>query len=115
MKDFEKINPGETKVNEYVTRIEAGEDREKILKDLPNSFRSAIEKKIPQHFDKEKKTEEGKFEVPPQYKGLPSFVLDEILFEQPHSYEVSCISDRSTGPFHLPVQTHNFGSITYFG
>jgi hypothetical protein len=78
MKDFEKINPGEAKVNEYVARIEAGEDKEKILKDLPNSFKSAIEKKIPQHSDKEKKTEARKFEIPPQYKGLPSFVLDEI-------------------------------------
>lgn len=44
MNNFEKISGGEKKVLEYVDRISAGESGEEIMKDLPNSFRGAIEK-----------------------------------------------------------------------
>jgi len=68
---------GATKVNEYIARIKKGESKENIFKDLPESFRKSIENGLGKKENKSE-TEDSLLNVPPQYEGLPSDVLEEI-------------------------------------
>ncbi len=67
---------GNKKINEYINRIKAGEDKNAIFEGLPNSFKSSIEEglKVPaggENIDDE-------IGIPPQYKGLNSETLSFI-------------------------------------
>jgi len=64
-----KIGGGDDKVREYIKRIQGGESREAVLKDLPKSFVSGIESGL---------NDQLEVEIPPQYKGLDSETLDFI-------------------------------------
>ena len=67
---------GEGKVQEYIARINAGEDKEGILQGLPPSFRGAIEAGLG---TSDEGTESPRLDIiPPQYKGLNSVILEEI-------------------------------------
>lgn len=67
---------GEGKIEEYTTRIKNGESKDSLFQDLPESFKSGIEKRLAEPV--EEKTEQGLNEIPPQYKGLDSETLDFI-------------------------------------
>ena len=69
--------PGaEQKIEEYVNRIKNGESKDSIFQDLPESFKSGIEKKLTE--TSEEKSEQGISEIPSQYRGLDSETLDFI-------------------------------------
>lgn len=71
-----EISAGQQKINEYIERIKQGESKDAIFQGLPESFKNAIEKDL-ENQEKEKSKEEG-LNVPPQYEGLPSYVLEDI-------------------------------------
>lgn len=74
----EKIfSAGAKKVDEYIARIENGESKEDIFKDLPEAFKKSIENGLNKKEDKSE-IEDNLLNVPPQYDGLPSDVLEEI-------------------------------------
>jgi len=67
---------GQSKVEEYISRIKGGESKEGILDGLPESFRSAIEAGLvtpPEESPQEMPI------VPPQYEGLPTDLLEEFM------------------------------------
>lgn len=63
------ISGGEQKVQEYIKRIQDGEKKEEVLKDLPQSFVSGVEAGL---------DNQPKINIPPQYKGLDAETLDFI-------------------------------------
>ncbi len=67
---------GEKKIDEYVKRIQEGESRVSIEEGLPESFKSGIEKRLAKSVAEE--VESGVDEIPPQYTGLSSEILDFI-------------------------------------
>ncbi len=67
---------GEQKIEEYMNRIQNGESKDSIFQDLPESFKSNIEKGLTKSI--EEKTEQGLSEIPAQYKGLDAETLDFI-------------------------------------
>jgi len=81
MESLPQSNPqsgGERKVDEYVSRIAAGENKDSIIDGLPESFKSNIEAKLA---TKEMDMPESTYEVsliPPQYEGLDAEALDFI-------------------------------------
>ncbi len=86
MESLDKNKPltgGEQKAEEYVNRIENGESKDLIFEDLPESFKSRIEKRLAEKAKEKReqvkeKTEQGINEIPPQYRGLDSETLDFI-------------------------------------
>lgn len=75
--DNKNFLPGaEQKIEEYVNRIKNGESKDSIFQDLPESFKSGIEKRLAE--TSEGKLEQGISEIPPQYRGLDSEALDFI-------------------------------------
>lgn len=78
MSDFEKKNGGTEKVQEYLARISAGESKDAILEGLPEVFKTAIERELKKAEIKSETASVENSSVPPQYEGLPSFVLEEI-------------------------------------
>jgi hypothetical protein len=71
-----EASAGQQKINEYIERIKQGESKDAIFQGLPESFKNAIEKDL-NNPEKEKAKKDG-LKVPPQYDGLPSYVLEEI-------------------------------------
>ncbi|MBP6926312.1 MAG: hypothetical protein KBB70_01285 [Candidatus Pacebacteria bacterium] len=76
---------GEQKINEYITRIKAGESKEEITQGLPPSFKDAIEKGLSNQEVTAENAESPKEAVspelsviPPQYEGMDSETLDFI-------------------------------------
>ena len=85
MENINTNNPGEDKVQEYIARIKAGEDKESILKGLPPSFLKGIEEGLLEKKDKEKqaeidmgKKEEEILMIPPQYEGFDSDTIEDL-------------------------------------
>lgn len=87
MDNKKPITGGEQKIEEYVNRIKAGESKDSIFKDLPESFRTGIEKRLSEPSEQipvEDKTEdidqakdiEESLEVPSKFRGLDSESLD---------------------------------------
>src|SRR3989338_10046296 len=73
------ISTGQQKIDEYVRRIKNGEPRDSIFQGLPESFRSAIKKKLAEPVEEVgEKIEQGVNGVPPQYEGLPADILEDI-------------------------------------
>jgi hypothetical protein len=73
MESLEKNQPltgGEQKIEEYVARIKNGESKDSIFQDLPESFKSGIEKRLSEPV--EEKPEQEINEIRPQYRGLDS-------------------------------------------
>ncbi len=70
------LTGGEQKIEEYVNRIKNGESKDSIFQDLPESFKSGVEKRLAE--PAEEKVEQGISEIPPQYRGLDSETLDFI-------------------------------------
>ena len=70
------LTGGEQKIEEYVNRIKNGESKDSIFQDLPESFKSGVEKRLAEPV--EEKKEQGISEIPPQYRGLDSETLDFI-------------------------------------
>jgi hypothetical protein len=74
----EQLSPGQQKIQEYISRIQAGESKEEIMKGLSPSFIAGIEtglqpKEVPES------QQEGlveNVEIPPQYKGLDADTLE---------------------------------------
>ncbi|HRH31383.1 MAG TPA: hypothetical protein PK950_01830 [Candidatus Paceibacterota bacterium] len=89
MESSEKNTPqptgGEQKINEYISRIKAGESQEEITQGLPLSFKDAIEKglsnqeAITEDAESQKEVSSPELAViPPQYEGMDSETLDFI-------------------------------------
>lgn len=76
--EMKEISPGENKINEYITRINNGEPKDNILDGLPESFRKSIENGLNQINNQRDNEKREDLNVPPQYEGLPSYVLEEI-------------------------------------
>lgn len=79
MKSLEKnqnLSAGEQKIEEYVSRIKSGESKDSIFQDLPESFKSGIEKKLAE--PAKEKAGQDTDKIPPQYKGLNFETLDFI-------------------------------------
>lgn len=73
----ESVGSGQKKIDEYIQRIRGGESKEEILKDLPVFFRDSIERGLASANMETENTVEN-FQIPPQYEGLSSEVLEEI-------------------------------------
>lgn len=76
MDDRSSLPSAEQKINEYVNRIKNGESKDLIFQDLPELFKSGIEKRLAE--TTEEKIEYGINEIPSQYRGLDSETLDFI-------------------------------------
>lgn len=76
LEDKNSLPGAEQKIEEYVNRIKNGESKDLIFQGLPESFKSAIEKKLTEI--PEEKPEQGINEIPAQYRGLDSETLDFI-------------------------------------
>ncbi len=70
-------SPGESKMKEYAERIQAGEPKESILKDLPPSFQQGIERHLNQA-PKQDTMEAVPVMLPPQYTGMRSEAVDIV-------------------------------------
>jgi len=70
------LTGGEQKIEEYVNRIKNGESKDSIFQELPESFKSGIEKRLAEPV--REKVESGIDEIPQQYRGLDSETLDFI-------------------------------------
>jgi hypothetical protein len=71
-----ETSAGQRKINEYIERIKQGESKDAIFQGLPESFRNAIDKNL--NNQEKEKSKEDSLKIPPQYEGLPSYVLEEI-------------------------------------
>jgi hypothetical protein len=80
MESEKQLSAGEQKVLEYADRIRAGESKEEIFKDLPDSFKASIE----EHLEAKTDSDQGVVEtsenprLPPQYEGLPLDIVEEL-------------------------------------
>lgn len=80
------LSGSEQKIQEYVTRIKAGESKDSLMQGLPPSFIAGIEAGMNESENTtESKAEytgiaeqKDEIEVPPQYKGLDADILDFI-------------------------------------
>lgn len=77
--DVEKqLSAGEQKALEYVQRIQAGESKEEIFKDLPESFRRSIEDQLNEHKKEATPDDEAEVVIPAQYEGLSADIVEEL-------------------------------------
>lgn len=75
----QQLSPGEQKVEEYAQRINSGEDVGKIMEDLPDSFRNALENRLNQEKQSEPTNEKNsELSIPPQYEGMSAEAVDYI-------------------------------------
>ena len=79
------LSGSEQKIQEYVTRIKAGESKDSIMQGLPPSFVAGIEagmnesENTPESKNEDVRiVEKDEIGVPPQYKGLDADTLDFI-------------------------------------
>lgn len=66
------LTGGEQKIEEYVNRIEKGESKDSVFKDLPESFKSGVDKRLAEQAEAKRKAEdEQKIEEIRENLGLP--------------------------------------------
>ena len=66
------LTGGEKKIEEYVNRIKSGESKDSIFQDLPESFKSNVEKRLAEQVKENRETEdEKKIEEIRENLGLP--------------------------------------------
>ena len=66
------LTGGEQKIEEYVKRIKDGESKDSIFQDLPEAFKSGVEKRLTEQAQEKRKTEdEKKIEEIRENLGLP--------------------------------------------
>lgn len=82
MQPEKQLSAGELKIFEYVERIQKGESKEEIFKDLPRGFIRSIEEKLgSSEGDKIEQPEENittEDNIPTQYEGLPAEIVEEL-------------------------------------
>ncbi len=54
------LTGGEQKIEEYVNRIKSGESKDSIFQDLPESFKSSVEKRLAEQVGEKRKVEDEK-------------------------------------------------------
>ncbi len=74
-----QLSPGDQKVEEYAQRIKDGEDINKTMEGLPESFRNALEKRLNQEKPAESPNENSDdVMLPPQYEGMSAEAVEYI-------------------------------------